>query len=450
MEAFTLADNECNVFFEENQLNKIDLKWIKGAQPKTRVPYHGNSRANLYNRQQKQIRMQESMTGCKNSTEYFQAKDTAVDRIHEIPSLRSPTFPEQIDECLLEIKTKTMISCNQRKEKRNQAVCKYDYIRLIAVQQFMVKLKEDPRSKISTSVEIAKSLFNKSNPEWNAQKIRQWASCYLAHKELPQPRQGMHVKIPSLIESEDVRRACLSWLPSTNANLLSGRSFYQWIEANLHIEIELDNSVSISERTAVRWLTLLDFVHCEQKKGTYVDGHEREDVVRYREEFLMKIEEYQKRMITYVGDDCEKAIQPDLEDGVRPLVLVVQDESCFSSNDARKTIWKQRNGNILRPKGSGRSLMVSEFLCECHGRLRLTAEQQTLNPGVPSEAGIIIKPGKGADGYWDNDDLVRQTETFVIPIFKVLHQGCDALICYDHSMNHLANAPDALVAGRLN
>ena len=80
--------------------------------------------------------------------------------------------------------------------------------------------------------------------------------------------------------------------------------------------------------------------------------HEREDVVGYREEFLMKMEEYQKRMITYVGENCEKAIQPDLEGGVRPLALVVQDKSCFSSNDARKTIWKQRNGNILRPKGS--------------------------------------------------------------------------------------------------
>ena len=394
--------------------------------------------------------MQQSMTGCKPIAEYFRSKDIVVDQRTEIASLRSPTFPEQIDDCLAKIKKKTTISCNQRMEKRNQTISKYDYIRLIAIQQFMVKLKEDSQSKISISVEIAKSLFSKSQPEWNARKIRQWASYFLVHKELPQPRQGMHVKIPSLIDQEDARRACLSWLRSTNANLISGRSFSEWIHSNLHNELELDAPVSISERTAVRWLTLLDFVHCEQKKGTYVDGHERDDVVRYREQFLRKMEEHQYRMITYVGEDCEIAIQPDLDDGVRPLVLVVQDESCFSSNDGRKTIWKQKDESILRPKGSGRSLMVSEFLCECHGRLRLTKEQQILYPEIPSKAGVIIKPGKEADGYWDNEDLVVQTKTRVIPIFKVLHPGSDALICYDHSMNHLAHAPDALIAGRLN
>ena len=56
-------------------------------------------------------------------------------------------------------------------------------------------------------------------------------------------------------------------------------------------------------------------------------------------------------------------------------------------------------------KGSGRSLIVSEFLYECHGRLHLTAEQQTLNPGVSSEAGKSIQPVKDEDWYWDNDDL---------------------------------------------
>ena len=30
-------------------------------------------------------------------------------------------------------------------------------------------------------------------------------------------------------------------------------------------------------------------------------------------------------------------------------------------------IWMDEDRNVLRPKGSGRSIMVSEFLCECHG-----------------------------------------------------------------------------------
>ena len=94
--------------------------------------------------------------------------------------------------------------------------------------------------------------------------------------------------------------------------------------------------------------------------------------------------------------------------------------------------------------------MVSEFLFECHGRLRLTDEQKTLFPDVPSEATMIIKPDNGSDGYWDNEDLVKQIKDKVIPIFHVLHQRSDALFLFDNSMNHRAKAPDALQAKRLN
>lgn len=59
-------------------------------------------------------------------------------------------------------------------------------------------------------------------------------------------------------------------------------------------------------------------------------------------------------MNMYVGDDCEIAIQSELDDGLRPLVVVVQGESCFASNDGWKKMWKQKDGNVLRPKGSGK------------------------------------------------------------------------------------------------
>lgn len=42
----------------------------------------------------------------------------------------------------------------------------------------------------------------------------------------------------------------------------------------------------ISESTARRWLTKLGYELKEVKKGIYIDGHEREDVVTYRNKFL--------------------------------------------------------------------------------------------------------------------------------------------------------------------
>ena len=49
--------------------------------------------------------------------------------------------------------------------------------------------------------------------------------------------------------------------------------------------------------------------------------------------------------------------------------------------------------------------MVSEFLCECHGRLSLSDDDQMSYPFFPSEATVIIKPGAGSK-YWENKDLV--------------------------------------------
>ena len=85
------------------------------------------------------------------------------------------------------------------------------------------------------------------------------------------------------------------------------------------------------------------------------------------------------------------------------------------------------------------------FLCECHGALLLFNEQTLIHPHISSEAVVIMKPGSGGDGYWDNEDLVDQLTKRVIPIFKILQPKSDALFNFDHSMNHFSNAPDALL-----
>jgi hypothetical protein len=43
---------------------------------------------------------------------------------------------------------------------------------------------------------------------------------------------------------------------------------------------------SISEATAVRWLMKLGFKLSQVRKGVYVDGHERPDVVEARQTFI--------------------------------------------------------------------------------------------------------------------------------------------------------------------
>ena len=52
------------------------------------------------------------------------------------------------------------------------------------------------------------------------------------------------------------------------------------------------------------------------------------------------------------------------------MVLVTHDESTFYANDARKERWVEQGEASIAPKGQGKSIMVSRFMCACHGTIK--------------------------------------------------------------------------------
>ena len=55
---------------------------------------------------------------------------------------------------------------------------------------------------------------------------------------------------------------------------------------------------TISRRTVYRWLKRLGFTPKVKKKGVYINGHEREDVIEYRTKiFLPLIQEFDQLTI---------------------------------------------------------------------------------------------------------------------------------------------------------
>ena len=280
--------------------------------------------------------------------------------------------------------------------------------------------------------------------------IRDWADYYLLHSELPLLRQGKYQKTKSLIDDEDVKSACLTFLRSTPAEQRTALSFERWINSELKRQVGIEYDLSISLRTAQNWLTKLDFRFQEYRQGsTYVDGHERPDVVAHRNSFVDEMTQWQRRMEMFVGDEMETCIQPELASNVSKVVLVTQDECIFQAHDGRRVIWQEKTRKEIRPKGPGASIMVSAFLCQCHGLLRLSKEQSSLHPEVESDSTVIMYPGANKDGYFTNEHLAQQTKK-MLKIFGILHPGCTALVAYDNSSNHHAMAADALVANRLN
>ena len=135
---------------------------------------------------------------------------------------------------------------------------------------------------------------------------------------------------------------------------------------------------TIHQRTACRWLKKLNWCYTRKKKGMYIDGHEREDVVAYRTEFIKRWKEYKKRFLIYDmdGNIVNKLIGfPVPQIGHFRLILVMHDESTFYANDCRKTKWVHATEvAVAEPKGEGVSIMVSDLLVPEWGQLRNGAE----------------------------------------------------------------------------
>jgi hypothetical protein len=131
---------------------------------------------------------------------------------------------------------------------------------------------------------------------------------------------------------------------------------------------------TISLSTAWRWMRKLDWRYGRKKNGMYIDGHEREDVVQYRKEFLARWKEYERRMVTYNNDgnvDSTPTGFPVTQGHRFRLVLVTHDESMFYAHNRRNNLWNHKTDKATpQRKGEGPSIMISDMVTVDWGRLK--------------------------------------------------------------------------------
>jgi hypothetical protein len=120
-------------------------------------------------------------------------------------------------------------------------------------------------------------------------------------------------------------------------------------------------------------------------------------------------------MVHYEDKENEKPIHPNLPPGVKLHIPVSHDESGFHTNDLKKSGWLSESQQVLRKKGRGRLLHVSDFIVEATGKLVLNKEQIVTDNAKPPEERLkvtdarrIIYPGKNADPYWNLSQLMEQ------------------------------------------
>ena len=125
----------------------------------------------------------------------------------------------------------------------------------------------------------------------------------------------------------------------------------------------------------------------------------------------------------------------------RQLVLIFHDESIFHSNDDQGWMWGEKGKTILKPKGQGRGIMVSDFIDEHNGFLGLTdveyEQGKQMYPDLQKQARTLLKYGAEFEGYWNSEKFLEQVEAAIkIAKVKYAFNQYNVLWFFDHSSGH--------------
>ncbi|KAF7350762.1 hypothetical protein MSAN_01637300 [Mycena sanguinolenta] len=216
---------------------------------------------------------------------------------------------------------------------------------------------------------IAKSAGKGS---WLSRRIREWAVDFIRDEEnLPTAEYGK--MNASILEDEDLAQELHLHLQGLG-KYVAAQDIVDYMGTDeMKARLKLKNGISL--RTAQRWMQRMEYRWTKEPKGMYSDGHEREDVVDYRQNrFLPRWAELSKytRKYTEDGDEIgspeaaaakavpkqkKKSKQRAMEeidevwdneemertfvaapDG-RVVVIWRHDECIFYANDRRKIRW---------------------------------------------------------------------------------------------------------------
>ncbi|KAF9489413.1 hypothetical protein BDN71DRAFT_1529516 [Pleurotus eryngii] len=282
--------------------------------------------------------------------------------------------------------------------------------------------------------------------EWFAHRIRELARHYQIFEDLPtEQRSGSRIG-RSWIHHEGVHPQVRDFLKSLPAGKVTPQALVKHINDVIFPELSITPKKPLSERTGQHWLLKMEWRHSLVRKGVYMDGHERADVVKYRdEEFLPLMKKYEEHMTHYEGPELTRQ-PPTLPPGTREMIAMFHDESCFHANDNDRKAWLSLGQQPLHSKSQGQLIHVSDFINSETGQLVLKDK----DGNITHDAQTIIYPSANSkDEWWDTKQLLVQMQK-AIDIFNKAHPGKQALFIFDQSSAHASLPDDALKAFEMN
>ncbi|GBB92112.1 hypothetical protein RclHR1_19680002 [Rhizophagus clarus] len=136
--------------------------------------------------------------------------------------------------------------------------------------------------------------------------------------------QEKHTKLESLLDDEDFKEECLTWLRQQKPESCTPENLKIYIEGMVFLKLtgHIKKDI-ILEKTCQNYMHLWGYKYDERKKGVYYDGHERPDVIKYRKEWLERMFGYQKFMKNFDGEMMDIVSEPYLKQEEKELVQLV-------------------------------------------------------------------------------------------------------------------------------
>ncbi|KAF9035820.1 hypothetical protein BJ165DRAFT_1355053, partial [Panaeolus papilionaceus] len=116
-----------------------------------------------------------------------------------------------------------------------------------------------------------------------AKKIREWTRTFINTREIPLNVYGTWNE--TLLAHEDFRQELIIYLQSVGKYITADHLMQYTHRQDVCGWWKMRRGIAIS--TAKRWMNILGYRWTKQPSGQYVDGHERVDVVDYRQNVFL-------------------------------------------------------------------------------------------------------------------------------------------------------------------
>lgn len=304
--------------------------------------------------------------------------------------------------------------------------------RLQDMSMFLYLYLHGTKEWTNSSLAAAKIL---GRGKYYAQRLCRWTINFIFDRcKLPDKR--LLLGSISRLEDEDFGSELSMYLQSLG-KYVSAMDLVRYSQQD---DVQQRYGFTISLATARRWMKQMGMRWMKTPKGQYVDGHERPDVVEYRQNTYIP-----RRLSPHLPSRTwtEETIGNPVT--TSPLnqhtVHWHHDETTYTQNDRRQVRWVPKDETpIPQPKGEGPSLMVADFVSADYGWLR--------SPDGKEQARVLFKAGANRDGYFTNEEILEQA-THAMDILGKHFPNDQHIFVYDNARTHLKRSPYALSARQM-